>query len=306
MLDPEAVAQRRRQQAGPRRGADEREGRQVERHDLRPRALPDRDRQPAVLHRGVEGLLQRAVEAVDLVHEEHRAGLERGQQRGDVALALERGPGRLDEGHVELVGQDLRQRGLAQARRPGQQDVVERLAAPARGREGDLELGPHRLLPDELVERGRAQGALELVLARVEDPGRLDARHAAHRRAARRALARRSSGVSPAAAARRRSASGGAKPSSTRPSRASRRGSSGSTRRGVGVPADGVGVRVAERRDDLLAQLDDDPLGRPLADARHGGQPRDVAGRQRAPRARAGRRRRGPRARPSARRTGPR
>ena len=90
VLDAEAVAQRRREQPGARRRADERERRQVERDDARAGALPDRDRQPRVLHRRVEGLLERAVQPVDLVDEEDGARLERGEQRGDVALALER------------------------------------------------------------------------------------------------------------------------------------------------------------------------------------------------------------------------
>ena len=41
---------------------------------------------------GVQGLLDRAREPVDLVDEEHGARLERGQERRDVGLALERGP----------------------------------------------------------------------------------------------------------------------------------------------------------------------------------------------------------------------
>ena len=45
-------------------------GGSVERHDPRARALADRDRQLAVLHRRVERLLQRAAEAVQLVDEE--------------------------------------------------------------------------------------------------------------------------------------------------------------------------------------------------------------------------------------------
>ncbi|MBD0338799.1 MAG: Holliday junction branch migration DNA helicase RuvB, partial [Thermoleophilia bacterium] len=61
--------------------------------------------------------------------EEHRAGLERGQERGDVGLALERGAGGLHERHLELGGHDLRQRRLPQPRRARQQQVVERLAA---------------------------------------------------------------------------------------------------------------------------------------------------------------------------------
>ena len=101
----------------------------------RPRPLADRDRELAVLHRRVERLLERAVQAMDLVDEEDGARLERGQQRGDVALSLERRAGGLHERRAELGGDDLRERGLAEPGGPGQQDVVERLAA----RRGSLE-----------------------------------------------------------------------------------------------------------------------------------------------------------------------
>ena len=101
---------------GARRRADQRERRQVERDDARAGALADRDRQPAVLHRRVERLLERARQAVDLVDEEHAARLERREEGGDVALALERRAGGLHERDVELGRDDLRQRGLAEAR----------------------------------------------------------------------------------------------------------------------------------------------------------------------------------------------
>ena len=69
------------------------------------------------------------------------------------------------------------------------------------------------------------------------------------------------------------------------------------------VVAAGDHDRVVGRRGaDLLAQLDDDPLGRALADARHGLQARGVAGRDRARAARAAGRRRARRAPPSGRR----
>ena len=73
----EAVAERRRQQARARRRADERERRQVERQRARGRALADDDVEPEVLERRVEDLLDRAVQAVDLVDEEDVALLER-------------------------------------------------------------------------------------------------------------------------------------------------------------------------------------------------------------------------------------
>ena len=142
-----------------------------------PAPWPIGDRQRPVLHRRIEGLLERAVQAVDLVDEEHRVRLERGEQRRDVALALERRAGRLHEPHAHLLGDDLRERRLAQAGRPGQEHVVERLAARDRRLHRDRELLADAVLADELLERARAQRAVEVVLA-VEHAGRLDARAA--------------------------------------------------------------------------------------------------------------------------------
>ena len=95
---------------------------------------------------------------MDLVDEEHRAGLERGQERRDVALALERGPGRLHERDAELGRDDLRQRRLAEAGRAGEQDVIERLPAAGGGLDRDRELVFDRSLADEVTEpAGRSE-----------------------------------------------------------------------------------------------------------------------------------------------------
>ena len=158
---------------------------------------------------------------MDLVDEEHGARLERGQERGDVALALERRPGRLDERDVELVRHDLRERGLAEPGRAGEQHVVERLAAAPRRLDEDRELVLDRALPDEVVERARAQRAVELLLRAGRrgglqplDPGRADAlRH----RAAFSAPAISSSGDSPSAASSSASASCALKPEALEP-----------------------------------------------------------------------------------------
>jgi hypothetical protein len=159
-----SVAQRGRQQARARGRADERERRQVERDHPRTRAGADRDRQLAVLHRRIEGLLDRARQPVDLVDEEHRARLERGQERGDVGLALERRPRGLHERHPELGGDDLGQRRLAETGRAGEQHVVERLTTRGRGGDRDAELVLDRLLADEVLERARAQRCVSLFL----------------------------------------------------------------------------------------------------------------------------------------------
>jgi hypothetical protein len=75
---PEAIAQRRREQAGARGGADQREARQIEAHRARARSLSDQDVELEVLHRRVEDLLDRRRQPVDLVDEEHVAGFQVG------------------------------------------------------------------------------------------------------------------------------------------------------------------------------------------------------------------------------------
>ena len=89
---PEAVAQRSREQAGARRRADERERRHLQRERPRRGALSDDDVEPEVLQRRVEHLFDGAREPVDLVDEQDVARLERGQDRGHVALPLQRRP----------------------------------------------------------------------------------------------------------------------------------------------------------------------------------------------------------------------
>ncbi len=200
-----------RQQARARRRADERERRQLERDHARARALPDGDRQPLVLHRRIERLLQRARQTVDLIHEEHAARLERRQEGRDVALALERRSGGLHERHVELGGDDLRQRGLAQAGGAGQQQVVQRVPARGRRLDRDGQLLAQRLLADEVLQPAGTQRAVELVLA--DQIGSLDAGRLHHHdaeRARRSACAISSSALSPAASRRSSSASPGA------------------------------------------------------------------------------------------------
>ena len=72
-------------------------------------------------------------------------------------------------------------RRLAEPRRADEQDVVERLAAAARGLERDLELLLRALLADELVELPRAKRLLDLLVALPEHGGEELAGHAALR-----------------------------------------------------------------------------------------------------------------------------
>ncbi len=125
--DAEPVAQRRRQQPGARGGAHQGERRQVDPHRARRRALADDQIELEILHRRIQHLLDGGLQAVDLVDEQHVARLQVGQDRGQVAGALDHRAGGGAEADAQLARDDLRQRGLAQARRPVQQHVVHRL-----------------------------------------------------------------------------------------------------------------------------------------------------------------------------------
>ena len=155
--DAEAVAQRIGEQAEPRGRGDQREFRQIDLDRARRRPFADDQVELVILHRRIEDFLDRRVEPVDLVDEQHVAVFEIGEQRGEVAgLGDDRTGGRA-EIDAELARHDLRQRRLAEARRTDEQHMVERLAAALGRLDEDLEVGARRRLADELVERLRPQ-----------------------------------------------------------------------------------------------------------------------------------------------------
>ena len=63
---------------------------------------------------------------MDFVDEQHVVRLEVGQDRGQVAGALQHRAGGLAQVDAHFGGDDVRQRRLAEARRAEEQDVVER------------------------------------------------------------------------------------------------------------------------------------------------------------------------------------
>ena len=230
VADAEAVAQRRGQEARAGGRADQRERRQRQGDGARARALAEHDRQLAVLHRRVERLLDRAAEPVDLVDEEDAAGLQRGEEGGDVGLALQRRARGLHQRHAELGGDDVGERGLAEPGRAGEQDVVERLAAPARRLDEDRQLLGDLDLVDEVGQGRRAQAAVEVLDVGagvvhlhlgvdrdrlVVDPGRADAVGADRVVAGRIEVAHRFAPALRSAPARSASASSPSRPSSS-------------------------------------------------------------------------------------------
>ena len=143
---------------------DQRERRQVELDRARAGTLADHDVELKVLHRRIEDLLDDRAQPMDLVDEQHVVRLQVRQQRRQVAGALDHRSGGLSQIHAQLVRDDVRERGLAEARRAEDQHVVERLAPVARGLDEDLHLRLDRRLADVVGELLRAHGAIERCL----------------------------------------------------------------------------------------------------------------------------------------------
>ncbi len=90
---------------------------------------PDDEVELKVLHRRIEDLLDRRVQPMDLVDEQDVARLEIGELRGEIAGLGDHRAGGRAEIDAELARHDLGERRLAEAGRPDEQHVVERLAA---------------------------------------------------------------------------------------------------------------------------------------------------------------------------------
>ena len=165
--DAEARAQRRGEQTRARRRADEREARQLELQRARRRTLSDHDVDVKVLHRRVEHLLDDRRQAMDLVDEQHVAGFEVRDDGREIARLLERRAGGRAQARVHFVGDDVRERGLAEAGRAEEQHVIERLAPFARRGQRDLEILFDLVLADVLAQEPRAERELGLEVFRV-------------------------------------------------------------------------------------------------------------------------------------------
>src|SRR6185503_15180904 len=171
----ETVAQRRREPADARRGADERESRKRKPQCARAGPLADDDVELIDVHRRIEHFLHESREAMDLVDEEHLTGLEVGQDRSEVAGTLDRRPARDTDRHPELMCDDIRERRLPHSGWAIQRHMVERLAACLRRFDQDPQLALDVVLIDVFVVREslrpkrRLQRALAFLAHRRRD-----------------------------------------------------------------------------------------------------------------------------------------
>src|ERR1700733_5778858 len=112
--------QRRHDQSGARRRANQRELIQLIGMHARPGPLPDNQIHAKILHRGIQNFLQRRLQAMNLIQKEKILRLERCKDRRQVAFLLQQRPRTHFDRRTHLVRQNLRQGRLSQARRPVQ------------------------------------------------------------------------------------------------------------------------------------------------------------------------------------------
>ena len=100
---------------------------------------------------------------MDLVDEEHVAVLQIGENGGQVAGPLQHRPrGGLDV-DLHLVGDDVRQGGLAEAGRPAEENVVDGVGALPGGLDEDAKIFLALRLPNVVLQRKRTQADFEEV-----------------------------------------------------------------------------------------------------------------------------------------------
>ena len=108
---------------------------------------------------------------MDFVNEQHVVRLQIGEQTREVGGLVEHGAGgHLDAG-AQLVGDDVGERGFAQAGGAMQQHVVEGVAALLGGGHEHLQVFENLVLPRKVVETKRAQGLVNVLVGGVEAVG---------------------------------------------------------------------------------------------------------------------------------------
>jgi hypothetical protein len=147
-----ARAQWRSQQAAARRRANQCETRQVQPDAARVRALVNHDVDDEVLHRRIEIFLYRLLHPMDFVNEKHVTALQAGEQAREVAGFVNHGAAGRLEIRAHRLGEDVRQRRLAQSGRAGKQDMVKHVTAALCSFNKKFQPLTHFLLSDKIGE----------------------------------------------------------------------------------------------------------------------------------------------------------
>ena len=158
------VAQRRRQQT--RTGGCAHEGKrwQIELDRTRSGTFADHNIELIVLHRWIEHFLYKGTEPVDLIDEQHITRLEVGHKRSDIAGLFQYRSASGLERNTHLVRNDAGQSGLTQTRRPKNECVIQRLAAPTRRGQKNIHLLAYGSLTQILGQRFGSDRAVNLLV----------------------------------------------------------------------------------------------------------------------------------------------
>ena len=144
--------------------------------DARARTLPDNEIHAKIFHGGIKDFFHGWLEAMNFIEEEDFALFKRSEDGREVAFAFEKWAGAGFNGDVKLVGQNLCERGLAEAGRTIKEDVIESLFAIARGFKSDGDVFLDALLADVFGESLRADTRVEarvLIVRRAGNDSRV-------------------------------------------------------------------------------------------------------------------------------------
>ena len=147
-------------------GADEGEGGDVEADGAGVGALVDDDVDDEVFHGGVEVLFYGALHAVDFVDEENVAAFETGEKAGEVGGFVDDGAGSAFDVDAHGVGEDVGEGCFAEAGGPGEEDVVEDIAAFFGGLNEEFEAFTDFILSGEVGEAGGTERLFEFGVGR--------------------------------------------------------------------------------------------------------------------------------------------
>ena len=125
------------------------------------RSLVDDDIEFVILHRGIEILLDRRLEPMDLVNEKDIAFFQARQQSGQFARFFDHRSARVLDVHAHRVGDDVSQRRLPEPGRAAEQNVLKHVAPFLCRLHQHLDPFTDLLLAGELAEHRRPQRNLE-------------------------------------------------------------------------------------------------------------------------------------------------
>jgi hypothetical protein len=137
---------------GPSCRTNEGESREVESNRTSGGAFAQHDVELKIFHRWVQHLFDIPAEAMDLVDEKHIAFAEASEDRGEISGTVESWTGGDVECDLEFSGDDARQRGLAEARRSREEQMIHGLLATSSSFKDDAKVLLEFPLSDKVIE----------------------------------------------------------------------------------------------------------------------------------------------------------